>query len=111
MNGSDILLLVGGFLLVLVAAVLVAIDAALTRVSRVAVEEFVREGRRGADRLARVVADPARYLNLLLLLRVFAELGAVSLVTVAMVHVFGAGLEAVGIATLGMGLVSYVGIG
>lgn len=111
MTGSDAFLLVGGFVLVLVAAVLVAIDAALTRVSRVAVEEFVREGRPSADRLATVVADPARYLNLLLLLRVFAELGAVSLVTVSMVHVFGAGLEAVGVATLGMGLVSYIGIG
>ena len=95
MTGSDAALLVGAFLLVLVAALLVAIDAALTRVSRVVVEEFVREDRRGAKRLAKVVADPARYLNLLLLLRVFAEIGAVALVTVAMVHEFGAGLAAV----------------
>jgi CBS domain containing-hemolysin-like protein len=109
--GSDIGLLVAAFALVLVAAVLVAIDAALTRVSRVVVEDFVREGRRGAARLARVIADPARYLNLLLLLRVFAEMGAVALTTVAMVHAFGAGLEAVGVATLIMGLISYIILG
>ena len=90
---------------------LVAIDAALTRVSRVVVEEFVREGRRGATKLAKVVADPARYLNLLLLLRVFAELGATSLTTVSMVHAFGAGLAAVGVATLAMALISYIILG
>ncbi|MCW2546249.1 MAG: hypothetical protein JWN96_709, partial [Mycobacterium sp.] len=99
MTSSDAPLLVGAFLLILIAAVLVAIDAAITRVSRVVVEEFVREGRRGADKLAKVVAEPARYLNLLLLLRVFSELGAASLTTVSMVHEFGAGLAAVGVAT------------
>ncbi len=111
MTASDIGLLIGAFVLVLVAAALVAIDAALTRVSRVAVEKFVRDGRRGADRLAKVIAEPARYLNLLLLLRVFAELGAASLTTVAFVHEFGAGLAAVGIATLVMGLISYIVLG
>ena len=111
MTESDIGLLVGAVLLVLVAAVLVGIDAAITRVSRVAVEEFVREGRRGADALAQVVAEPARYLNLLLLLRVFAELGAASLTTVSFVHAFGAGLAAVGVATLTMTLISYIILG
>ena len=111
MTGSDVALLVLAFVLVLLAALLVMIDAALTRVSRVVVEEFVREGRRGAKRLAKVVSDPARYLNLLLLLRVFAEMAAVAMVTVAMVHEFGAGFSAVGVATLIMGLVSYIILG
>jgi CBS domain containing-hemolysin-like protein len=111
MTGSDAALLIGAALLILVAAVLVAIDAAITRVSRVVVEEFVREDRRGADKLAKVVAEPARYLNLLLLLRVFAELGAASLTTVSMVHEFGAGLAAVGVATLIMSLISYIILG
>src|SRR5436305_1614445 len=108
MTGSDAGLLVGAFFLVLLAALLVMIDAALTKVSRVVVEDFVREERRGAQRLAKVVADPARYMNLLLLLRVFAEIAAVALVTVSMVHEFGAGLAAVGVATLIMGLISYI---
>jgi len=111
MSGSDVGLLIGAVLLVLLAAVLVAIDAAITRVSRVAVDEFVREGRHGAGKLATVVAEPARYLNLLLLLRVFAELGAASLTTVSFVHEFGAGLAAVGLATLVMGLISYIILG
>ncbi len=50
-------------------------------------------------------------MNLLLLLRVFAEMAAVALVTVTMVHAFGAGLAAVGVATLVMGLVSYIILG
>jgi CBS domain containing-hemolysin-like protein len=110
-TASDIGLLVGAFFLVLLAALLVMIDAALTRVSRVVVEEFVREDRRGSERLAKVIADPARYMNLLLLLRVFAEIAAVALVTVSMVHEFGAGLAAVGVATLIMGLISYIILG
>jgi len=111
MTGSDVGLLVGALVLVVVAALLVAVDGALTRVSRVVVEEFVREDRRGAKALATVVADPARYLNLLLLLRVVAELGAASLTTVSMVHAFGAGLAAVGVATLIMALISYIILG
>ena len=111
MTTSDVGLLIGAFALLILAAVLVAIDGALTRVSRVAVEEFVREGRRGAGSLAKVVSDPARYLNLLLLLRVFAELAAAALTTVSMVHAFGAGLAAVGVATLIMGLISYIILG
>ena len=43
----------------------------------------MREGRRGADRLRAVLADPPRYLNLLALLRVACELAATVLVTVA----------------------------
>lgn len=46
--------------LVVMAGLLASTEAALARVSRVTVEEIVREGRRGARRLAEVVADPAR---------------------------------------------------
>ncbi len=111
MNGSDVGLLLGAVALVVVAALLVAVDGALTRVSRVSVEDFVREDRRGATNLATVVADPARYLNLLLLLRVLTEIGAAALTTVAMVHAFGAGLAAAGVATVIMSLVSYIILG
>jgi CBS domain containing-hemolysin-like protein len=65
---------------VLVAAVLACIEAALTRVSRVRVEELVRAGRSGATRLQAVLADPPRSLNLLLLLRVALELAATGVV-------------------------------
>ena len=65
---------------VLVAAVLASIEAALTRVSRVRVEELVRAGRSGATRLQAVLSDPPRSLNLLLLLRVALELAATGVV-------------------------------
>jgi CBS domain containing-hemolysin-like protein len=108
---SDVLLLVGASLLVLVAATLAGIDSALTRVSRVTVEEFAREGRSQAAQLSAIVADAPHYLNLLLLLRLASELGATCLVALVFVHAVGAGLGAVGLATLVMTLVSYIVIG
>jgi CBS domain containing-hemolysin-like protein len=67
-------------LFVVVAGVLAALEAALSRVSRIRVEELVRDGRTGADRLQRVLADPPRVLNLLLLLRMISELSAAGIV-------------------------------
>ncbi|HEX2313543.1 MAG TPA: hemolysin family protein [Thermomonospora sp.] len=66
--------------LVVVAGLLASVEAALATVSRVRVEELCREGRRGARLLAEVVADPARYLNLVLLLRISCELAATVIV-------------------------------
>ncbi len=108
---GDLPLLIGAALLVLVAASLAGIDSALTRVSRVTVEEFVRDGRPRAELLSTIIADAPRYLNLLLLVRKAAELGATCLVALVMVHAVGAGLGAVGLATLVMTLVSYIVIG
>jgi CBS domain containing-hemolysin-like protein len=104
-------LLIGAALLVLVAATLAGIDSALTRVSRVAVEEFAREGRPRAAQLSTIVADAPRYLNLLLLLRTASEIGATGLVALVMVRAVGEGLGAVGLATLVMTLVTYIVIG
>jgi CBS domain containing-hemolysin-like protein len=111
MTGSDVPLLLGAAVLVLVAAVFAGIDSALTRVSRVTVEEFVREGRPQAEQLSRIVADAPHYLNLLLLLRMASEIGATCLVALVAVHAVGQGLGAVGLATLVMTLVSYIVIG
>ncbi|TDC49453.1 HlyC/CorC family transporter [Actinomadura sp. KC345] len=66
--------------LVFMAGLLAGTEAALARVSRVTVEEIVRDGRRGAGRLAEVVADPARYVNMVLLLRIACELVATVIV-------------------------------
>ena len=66
--------------LVFTAGLLASTEAALARVSRVTVEEIVRDGRRGAGRLAEVVADPARYVNMVLLLRIACELVATVIV-------------------------------
>ena len=95
---------------VLLAGVVACLETALSRVSRVRVEELVRAQRRGASKLQRVLADPPRSLNLLLLLRVVLELTAMGLVTqycLARLGSTAAVLLAVGVMTV----VSYVFIG
>jgi CBS domain containing-hemolysin-like protein len=72
------LLYASGF--VLIAGVLTCLEVALSRVSRVRVEELVRAERPGALRLQTVLSDPPRSLNLLLLLRLAFELAAAGLV-------------------------------
>jgi len=93
---------------VVLAALLAGVDAAISRISRVMADEAVREGRRGADRLARLVADPARALGPLLLLRVLAEVSAAVTVTVLLARATGAGLVTLGLATLLMTVVGFV---
>jgi len=108
---GDIALVVSAVLLVAGAGVLAGLEVAVSRVSRVRVEELVREERPGAQRLQKVLAEPPRYLNLLLLLRVAAEIAAVSLATVLLAARIDVGWRAVVIATVVMTLVSYVFIG
>ncbi len=101
-----------------VAAVLVALgglsagaEAALSKVSRVAADDYEREGRRGARRLRQVLDDLARYLNLLTLLRVTAELVATVLVTVAALNLFAETWQAMLVAAGSMIVISYIAIG
>jgi CBS domain containing-hemolysin-like protein len=67
-------------LFTLLAGLLACLEVALSRVSRVRVEELVREERPGASRLQQVMTDPPRALNLLLLLRLICELSATGIV-------------------------------
>ncbi|MGI5168418.1 hemolysin family protein [Spirillospora sp. CA-253888] len=97
--------------LVVLAGLLAATEAALARVSRVRVEELVREGRRGAPRLAAVVADPARYLNMVLLLRISAELVATVIVADLCITWLEEGWTAYVAAAAIMIVVSYVAVG
>lgn len=104
-------LIVAAAALGLIASMLAGAEAALSRVSRVRVDEFVREGRRGADYLSRVLADPPRYLNLVLLLRIVCELAATVLVTVFLINVLAADWQAIAVAVGLMVVVSYVAVG
>jgi CBS domain containing-hemolysin-like protein len=72
--------------LVLLAAGFSCLEVALARVSRVRAEELVEEDRRGARRALRLLQDPARPLNTVLLLRMACEFAAAVLVTVAYLH-------------------------
>jgi len=111
MSGVDTLLVLVAAALVVVASALACLDAALSRVSRVRVEELVREQRRGAEKLQTLLSDPARYLNLLLLLRVLDELTATTLISVVCVDAIGLDWRAVLLAAGVMTLVTYILIG
>ena len=104
-------LLVVAVLLVPVAGLFAAADAALNSVSRAHVDSLVREGKPGARALAKVVADRPRHVNLLLLLRLAAETAATVLVTIAFVQVFATAWVGALVAAGVMVVVSYVFIG
>jgi len=110
MIGTDVVPIVVAAVFVVLAGVLAGLDAALSRVSRVRVEELVGEKRPGALRLQKVMADPPRSLNLLLLLRVLLELSATGVVVAyTMDRIDGA--LAVVVAVGVMTVVNYVFVG
>jgi len=111
MGSGDTPLILLAVVASLAAAALGGVDAALTRVSRVTVEEFVRQGRPGSRRLATVVADPGRYLALLLLLRIMGEMVAAACITVVATHAYGTGFGAVFLGAAIATLVAYVLVG
>jgi CBS domain containing-hemolysin-like protein len=104
-------LLVGAAAAVAVAGVAACLDAALARVSRVRAGEMAEQGVPGAKRLVRVTADPARYFNLVLLIRVTCEMAAAVLVTMVCVREWGLAWKAGALATVIMAVVSYVAVG
>ena len=65
--------LLGAVALVVLAGVFAAIDAAVSTVSIARVEELVRDERPGAGRLAQMVEERPRYINLVVLLRIACE--------------------------------------
>ncbi len=111
MTVPNILLLVAAILLVPIAGALAAVDAALARISVARVDELAREGRRGGRSLARIAEDRARHTNLLLLLRVAAELTATVFVTIMATSTWGRDWYVVLLSVLVMVVVSYVLIG
>ncbi len=74
MNSSASLL--GAILLISLGSVFAAIDAAVSTASIARVQEMVRDERPGAVRLAKVMTDRPRYINLVVLLRIVCEISA-----------------------------------
>ncbi len=110
MIGTDLLPLLAAVGCVVLAGLIASLEVALSTVSRVRAAELTKDSRAGAARLQRVLADPPRSLNLLLLLRLAAELTAVGIVTAYVLDRVG-GSWAVTIAVVIMLVVSYVLIG
>ena len=68
--------LLGLIALIALGGLFAAIDAAVSAVSIARVEELVRDERPGAVRLARILLERPRYINLVVLLRIACEVSA-----------------------------------
>ncbi|HPU12235.1 MAG TPA: hemolysin family protein [Aeromicrobium sp.] len=108
MNGSAVLLAVA---LVVLAGVLVAVEAALATFSRARAQELATDGVAGASRLERILEDPAPYLNSVLLLRIVAETAGIVLVAAVVADRVDGYWANVAIAVVIMSVVSFVAIG
>ena len=84
MTPGAITMLVIAILLVPLAGLFAAMDAALQRVSKARVEEMRREGVKRAAGLEQVIAERSRHVALLLLLRIICETVATVLLTVVL---------------------------
>ena len=94
--------------LVAVGALLAAAEAATSTISHLRAEALRRDGRRHADRLLRVAAEPARYLSTATLVRVVVEVAATVVLVEVLDGVVGPVWAAVLIAVAVMSVVLYV---
>ncbi|KAB1910066.1 HlyC/CorC family transporter [Micromonospora sp. AMSO31t] len=107
----DLTLLAVAAGLVVLAGLIAMTEAALAAVSPARAAELARDGARGARTLQAVAGDVVRHLNLLLLLRLLAELTATTLVALVAVDTFGAGWRAALVTAGAMAVVSFVVVG
>jgi CBS domain containing-hemolysin-like protein len=109
---SDFWLLVSAALLVILAGLFTAADAALASFSRARATELVAEERTGAKRLVGLLDDAPRYLNTALFLRLLCEIAAIVLVAKVVTETVDGSWWASVLGTIGIMLVvSFVMIG
>jgi magnesium and cobalt exporter, CNNM family len=111
MSSGDVTALVVAAVLVVVAGLFAAAEAAFSRISRVRAEDMVRDGRRGARRVQQIIADLPRYLNLVLLVRKACEVASVVLVALVAFHLFGDVWVAALVSVSVMVVVLYTAVG
>ncbi len=102
--------LLGAIALACLGGLFAAIDAAISTVSMARIEEMVRDERPGAVRLARVVSERPRFINLVVLLRIACETAATVLVVEYLRDLMSVGWALL-IAAAVMVVVSFVLIG
>jgi CBS domain containing-hemolysin-like protein len=68
------------FVLMILAGLSAAAEAALSSFSKARANRLVEEGRPGAERVRKIVDDPPRYLNTALFVRSMIEISAIVLV-------------------------------
>ena len=108
---ADIVAVIVAIVLIPIGGLLACVDSALVRVSKARADEFEREGVPGSKALALIMADRARYTNVLLLLRLTCELTATVLVTISARSHFGAHWTVALVSVLVMIVISYAVIG
>ncbi len=102
--------LLGAIALVGLAGLFAALDAAISTVSIARVEELVRDERPGAIRLARVITERPRYINLTVLLRIACETTATVLLVAFLTTHFGLNAGLLWTVVI-MVVVSFVAVG
>ncbi|WP_239456503.1 hemolysin family protein [Nocardioides solisilvae] len=109
---SELWWVVGAAVMVLLAGLFSAADAALSGFSRARAEELQADGRAGARRVLEVLDDSPRYLNTVLLLRLLFEVASIVVVTLLLHDAWdGAWWPTLLTALAAMLLVSFVVIG
>ncbi|GAA1968569.1 hemolysin family protein [Nocardioides panacihumi] len=109
---SGFWLLVAAALLVALAGLFSAADAALGAFSPARAEELAEERKAGAKRLVTLLADPPRYLNTVLLIRLLCEVAATVIVTLELSDLYGGAWWPTVLTALAVMLVvSFVAIG
>ena len=101
-------LLAAALALTLLAGWCASAEEALVRISRAGAKELGRGVGQGSTPLQVVLADVARYLSVLLLARIAAEVTATILVTVVLLHWLGGGWRAFAITAVVMTAAIYV---
>jgi CBS domain containing-hemolysin-like protein len=88
-HAEDAVLIVVIAVLLVASGVLAMAETSLVRMSRAKAKSLVDEHRRGARQLARLVENPANFLNPILLLVLICQLVSATLVGIVAAHVFG----------------------
>ncbi len=96
---------------VLLGGVFACADTALSNISAVRAGELLGSARRGAASLARLHAEPAPYLSVVVLLRVVCEMVAAVLAAGVCLDVFASRAVAFGIAAALMVVISFIVVG
>jgi putative hemolysin len=88
-HAEDAILLVVIALLLAASGVLAMAETSLVRMNRIKAKSLVDEKKRGARQLARLVENPANFLNPILLLVLICQLVSATLVGIVAEHLFG----------------------
>ena len=88
-HAEDAILIVVIVVLLAGSGVLAMAETSLVRMNRIKAKSLVDEKKRGARQLARLVENPAKFLNPILLLVLICQLVSATLVGIVAEHLFG----------------------